>query len=1054
MLAVYLPLILSLFVTAQNPADPVFAQITPSPNISWTSCYNEFTCARLQVPLDYDDPSQGTAAIALIRISAATQPAPTILLNPGGPGGSGVQTILGLAPWLVSTLSTSYNIVGFDPRGVNNTTPAIDCFPEAHDTRTVFRTLYLRDVSDASDTSIANQFTMAQAYGNWCNKVVGGVNGTARFAGSAAVSRDMLAFAEAEQRALGLPEEEAKLWFYGLSYGTVLGATFAAMFPDKIGRMMLDGVMDAEDYYNLQWRSNLVDADRAMETFWTDCFNAGQERCVFWGPSAQDIRRRFEKIVSSLKQNPLPYSDGPDMPRIATYSDLKGFILSSLYSPLDYYPILAVVLRDLENGNGASLAIVTDINLAPGPQDVARFTGDAGSVIPCIDGWGRNLVTSIDAWRQHSEFFRNQSIYVGDVWGHNPYDCATMDVPPPPSAKYSGPIPPTANSTSVPILFLSNVLDPVTPLRSAHRMSSLFPGSVVLAQNGIGHATVANPSNCTAQYMQAYLKDGTLPPVNTTCEPLETRALRFGGAPSCGHWGITAPAPMVASALRAIAKTLYPNRVASLNASNVPLDYDEPDRGTAAVALIKISAATQPAPNILLNPGGPGQSGVGAILTLGPQLVATLGTSYNIIGFDPRGVNNTAPIECFPGSPRNRIVFRSLYFRDASDASDASEASQFALAEAYGNWCNKAIGGANGTARYTGSAAVARDMLRYTEAEQRALGLPETEGKLWYYGLSYGTVLGATFAAMFPDRIGRMMLDGVMDAEDYYNLQWRSNLADADRVVERFFDDCFDAGQERCAFWGNSRDDIKSRFENIIASLRERPIPYTDGSDMPRIITASELRSSILVALYQPVPLFPLLAKVLNQLENGNAALLGSLASVNLDPDPAIESSVRDAGSVIPCVDGWGRGNVTTVEAWREHAAFLRNQSVYVGASFGHNPLDCATMDVPPPPSGSYTGPIPPTASNTSAPLLFLSNELDPVTPVRSAHRMSSLFPGSAVLVQNGIGHATIANPSLCTIQYMQAYLKDGTLPPANTLCEVLERPFFVNSTTGASLMG
>ncbi|KAJ8514256.1 hypothetical protein ONZ45_g8186 [Pleurotus djamor] len=474
----------------------------------------------------------------------------------------------------------------------------------------------------------------------------------------------------------------------------------------------------------------------------------------------------------------------------------------------------------------------------------------------------------------------------------------------------------------------------------------------------------------------------------------------------------------------------------------VPLDYDEPDRGTVAVAFIKLSAITQPAPNILINPGGPGQSGVGAVLTLGPQLVATLGSSYNIIGFDPRGVNNTAPIDCFPSSPRNRAIFRTLYFRETSDASDASIASQFATAEAYGSWCNKAIGGVNGTARYTGSAAVARDMLRYTEAEQRVLGLPEEEGKLWFYGLSYGTVLGVTFAAMFPDRIGRLMLDGVMDAEDYYNLQWRSNLADTDKLMERFFDDCFNAGQERCAFWGDSRDNIKSRYKNITTSLRRQPMPYWDSSDMPRIITFSDLQNAIFIALYYPVLYFPVLATVLRELENGSIATLAAVASFTLDPDPVTEASIRDGGSVIPCVDGWGRGNVTIVEAWREHAAFLRNQSVYVGASFGHNPLDCARMDVPPPPSGSYTGSIPPTANNTSAPILFLSNELDPVTPVRSAHRMSSFFPDSAVLMQNGIGHATISNPSLCTIQYMQAYLKDGSLPPPNSTCEVLERPF------------
>ncbi|KAJ8514435.1 hypothetical protein ONZ45_g8045 [Pleurotus djamor] len=469
-----------------------------------------------QVPLDYDDPERGTAAIALIRIAAATQPAPSLLINPGGPGGSGVQTLLTTGPIMAAAFGPNYNIIGFDPRGVNNTTPTIDCFPGAHDKRFIFRSLYFRESSNASSASVATQFANAEAYGHWCNNVIGGTgpNGTARYAGSAAVARDMLTFAEAEQRAQGLPVEEAKVWYYGISYGTVLGTTFASMFPNRVGRMVLDGVMDAEDYYHLQWRSNLADADKVVEKFFSGCYDAGKDKCAFWGPSVEDIRSRFDKVLLALQQRPLPFWNGLDMPRLVTYSDLKAIVLQALYAPLGMFPVLASILHDLENGDGTSLAMLADYNLFPEPELLARIPGDAGSVIPCVDGWGRGNVTSLEAWEEHAAFLGRQSKYVGEAFGHNPLDCATMNVPPPSSASYTGPLPPNGN-TSTPILFMSNELDPVTPIR---RMSSLFPGSVVLSQDGLGHGIMASPSNCTLQYVQAYFNNGTLPPKDTVCK--------------------------------------------------------------------------------------------------------------------------------------------------------------------------------------------------------------------------------------------------------------------------------------------------------------------------------------------------------------------------------------------------------------------------------------------------------------------------------------------------------------------------------------------------------
>ncbi|KAL2851134.1 TAP-like protein-domain-containing protein [Aspergillus pseudoustus] len=529
------------FVAALPLAQATLAQRASAPNITlddwsslpasshlhWTPCFENYTCARLKVPLDYGNPSLGNTAIAFIQLSATnvTKDTRSLLINPGGPGGSGVEAVLSEGAGLSEVVEGQHNIVGFDPRGVGRSGPVVDCWPDYPQGRAQFENLYYPEISNASSTSTATQFSAAEIFGKACTPIVGGSNGTAAFVSTPAVARDMLSYVKAEQKVTG--QNDTKLWYYGVSYGTVLGATFAHLFPDNVGKMVLDGVVDAEDYYNLGWKSNLYDADKALEIFIQSCFEAGERKCSFWGPSVQNISARLDSLLSGLKYSPIPIapSGSCPLPMLATYSDLKQLILQAMYSPLAGFSNLATILAGLEQGDTTAYAAAVvggTIPASPCNYNIGGNTStkDIGTLIKCVDGPSGFKFSSLGEFEEYVDLLSEQSEFFGDVWPNNANGvaCRSFDVSLPESGRLQGSITETRH-TSNPILFVTTEVDPVAPKRGAYKMSSVFPGSVVLTQNSVGHTAFVSASACFVQQVQAYLLEAELPPLNTTCQP-------------------------------------------------------------------------------------------------------------------------------------------------------------------------------------------------------------------------------------------------------------------------------------------------------------------------------------------------------------------------------------------------------------------------------------------------------------------------------------------------------------------------------------------------------
>ncbi|KAF2872346.1 TAP-like protein-domain-containing protein [Massariosphaeria phaeospora] len=433
-----------------------------------------------------------------------------------------------------------------------------------------------------------------------------------------------------------------------------------------------------------------------------------------------------------------------------------------------------------------------------------------------------------------------------------------------------------------------------------------------------------------------------------------------------------------------------------------------------------------------------------------PDLIQALGTQNNIISFDPRGVNNSGPdLSCFPGKDNTALLYPQDYGMPVDINSTRSLAETWARADAFGQWCSKVHGDSNSTsqAKYANTVATATDMLRYTEVLAASKGETAKESKLLYYGVSYGTVLGSTFAALFPNRIERMILDGVVDVEDYYLGKWESNLPDTDAAISSFFKYCFEGGEEACGFWSKSPEAIETRFHAVLDNLRDNPIIVVGDVDFPVIVTYSHFQLLLANVPYAPSALFPLLASTLTSLEQGNGALLASYLSLGQRVDEcAIDPLTAPVGDLEPrqfiaCTDGNGRFNLSTFDSFVAHVDLLVDQSHYLGETWAAGTsVNCRSLNIRAPESQIFTGT--PSADSTSNPILFIGNTLDPVTPLRAAEKMSKLFGGARLLTQNSVGHGFMSADSSCTMGYVQQYLKDASLPDEGTVCESEEVPF------------
>ncbi|KAG8631752.1 hypothetical protein KVT40_000892 [Elsinoe batatas] len=537
----------------------------------------------------------------------------------------------------------------------------------------------------------------------------------------------------------------------------------------------------------------------------------------------------------------------------------------------------------------------------------------------------------------------------------------------------------------------------------------------------------------------------------------------------------------------------------------------ELDDGTVAIAIVRVPAkvpVTDPMYRgaVFINPGGPGASGTQEAVREGRQMQAlvdatadetTLGAHkyFDIIGFDPRGVRHTSPrLICFPDYHARRIwevqseaegtvatsdvgtsVKKARWSAVSKSCLDRAETDPRAkiihhlnttpvvrdlleMVEKHAEWREKAaISWLNSP---VGRMATMRQHTDHPSSRQSILAHTSNRGQeetLSFWGQSYGTFIGAMFAAMYPNRVGSLILDSVkLPAEGLAGTRG-SSIIHADEIVKRFFDLCYAAGPEHCDFHSTSGPAaMQNEFDKLLEYLEISPlsVPATEttGSE---IITWSDVTSALRSALYDPMKSFPNLARLIASVSRSNGTYFAEHKQRTKTPYTISPECAKDCpfspSCMLPrswedevnpgvsCSDADHNG-LDTVENFDAYLRHLESQSKYIARPWAELNMKCAGWTARA--KWRFTGPF---TANTSNPILILNNLLDPVTPVENAIEISKSYPGSVVLKQHGIGHITVDTRSACTERYIRQYFQTGQLPPANTTCEVDEKPFGVH---------
>ncbi|KAH8666941.1 proteinase [Xylariales sp. PMI_506] len=484
----------TLFSTTANPPSHV------NPKIRWGACDEAFTnitlakieCATLSVPLDYTEPqSNERLGLELLRVPATFQPSRgSIQLNFGGPGATGRDGLALLGPLLLSLSGGHYDLIAFDPRGTGNNLP-FSCI-NTHDEGVALSTELT--FSNASDVALGRLWARGAINANLCYERA---NKTGALIGTAFVARDLMTVVDAL-------DEDGLLRYWGFSYGTTLGATAAAMFPDKIDKMILDGVQNPHDYYHaLADFEEWTDSDKAFSGIFSWCFSA-PERCSLASRyrNAAELEQAVWALVDDVKFNPIAMGT-----YLLDYTVIKALLVQNLYSTYGW-PRLTMILEMLLTGEiqDAPAAIKDSVALIEDSKLIMAVLG-----IHCGDRSAR--AASLDNYMPSINQLYNTSRLMGDITSAISMTCAQWNIEP--KERYEGSF---QAQTKEPVLIIGNTYDGLTPLASAQNVSAGFHGSVVLEVNGYGHASISLPSTCTLKFVSAYWNDGSLPRAGTVCE--------------------------------------------------------------------------------------------------------------------------------------------------------------------------------------------------------------------------------------------------------------------------------------------------------------------------------------------------------------------------------------------------------------------------------------------------------------------------------------------------------------------------------------------------------
>lgn len=476
----------------------------PVPPLTWAACglteeaaAADVQCATAALPLDHDDPDGEQVRIAVAK-APATDPANRIgslFVNFGGPGGPAVGYLQAAGAGLFATLNERFDIVAFDPRGVGQSTPAIDCGVDEEADE-----LFPGRAPTPLDVDAEALVAGAQAYVDACVAANGAL---LEHVSTANVARDM----DALRAAVG----DEQLSYLGFSYGTFLGATYAALFPDRYRALVLDGALDPTDYIADPVALSTAQAggfEQALARFTSACA-LDQAACAGFGGA--DPYLAYDRLLAAADAAPLPADGFPEDPTPVTADDIRSVTLTLLYAKQNW-GLLAALLASAEAGDGSPVRALLDV-LGADPVGADPFL----SISAGEQQWPRDVAEYLDRGAEEWVAFPH-------FWGTFAYAEVPLALwPARDEDAFAGPFELPASSPSP--LVIGTTYDPATPYRGSLQMAADLGNATLLTMEGDGHTAYGGNSACVDAATEAYLVDGTLPADGTVC----TQEVPFAG---------------------------------------------------------------------------------------------------------------------------------------------------------------------------------------------------------------------------------------------------------------------------------------------------------------------------------------------------------------------------------------------------------------------------------------------------------------------------------------------------------------------------------------------
>jgi pimeloyl-ACP methyl ester carboxylesterase len=481
--------------TAASTTQPEAVTSAPyrAPTVEWEPCAEGgFECATVPVPKDYRRPRGDTLDLAVTRLPAKDEAnrIGSLFINYGGPGAGGVEVTQNIADVVFASFRDRFDIVSFDPRGTGASEGAIDCHAN-QETEGIYSQPYMTPQMDLED-----YLQRVDKYVARCREHNAEI---LPYVSTANAARDM----DLLRRVVG----DKKLSYLGFSYGTYLGATYAAIFPDKVRALVLDGAVDPDQYANDPMGALFAQTaafERGFGRLMQACA-AHLDFCTF--ADGDDPWMAFDELVAAADRTPIPASGD----RPVDGQDILQATVFDIYSKVAWTEIVTA-LNEAAAGDASLMRQITDA--AYGRLEDGTFDpfNDRYFTISAVDAYGkypRDVGVYENAgytsWSSFDHFWFNTG-YVELNW-------ARLQVKP--NDIYDGPF--TYPGGRTPLLVIGTTYDPATPYRGAVRAVEQLGNARLLTMQGDGHTAYFGNSECIDDAVDSYLIGLTVPPQDTVC---------------------------------------------------------------------------------------------------------------------------------------------------------------------------------------------------------------------------------------------------------------------------------------------------------------------------------------------------------------------------------------------------------------------------------------------------------------------------------------------------------------------------------------------------------